>query len=115
MSIRDNFLFENAELLNCDPSEGFIISHDNKIGSGGFGKIFKVKRRRDEKPCALKFCTPSNSKERNMLINEIGLMKQCREAEAVVRVLASYEFKERIWIFLELMDDDLTGFLESYH
>ena len=40
-------------------------------------------------------------------------MNQCRDAEAVVRVLASYEFKNRIWIFLELMDDDLTNLLEK--
>ena len=35
--------------------------------------------------------------------------------ESVIRVLSSYEYKQRIWIFLELMDDDLTNLLEHYH
>ena len=50
-----------------------------------------------------------------MLINEIGLMNQCHESETVINVYASYEFKERIWIFLELMDDDLTDVVQQYH
>ena len=58
MSIQDNFLFENAELMDSDPSIDFIITHDHKIGAGGFGKVFKVTRRRDGLVCALKFCHP---------------------------------------------------------
>ena len=52
----------------------YEISHDNKIGQGGFGKVFKVKRKADGLVCALKFCTPQDESEKNMLINEIGLM-----------------------------------------
>ena len=72
-------------------------------------------RKRDELPCALKFCSPANDKERNLLINEIGLMNQCRLKEAVVSVLASYEFKRKIWIFLELMDEDVTALIDDYY
>ena len=50
-----------------------------------------------------------------MLLNEIGMMNLCKGAESVVHVVASYEFKGRIWIFLELMDGDLTALIESYH
>ena len=74
MSIQDDTLFENAELQDTDPSIDYVITHDHKIGAGGFGKVFKVTRRRDNLQCALKFCHPQSTKERNMLINEIGLM-----------------------------------------
>ena len=46
-----------------------------------------------------------------MLINEIGLMNQCSDSETVIKIFASYDFKDRMWIFLELMDDDLTELL----
>ena len=84
MSIRDESLFELVELQDSDPSVDYIITHDHKIGTGGFGKVFKVTRRRDGQVCALKFCHPRSMKERNMLINEIGLMNQCRESETVI-------------------------------
>jgi len=60
MTIKDTFLFDNAEIQTTDPSKEFEITHDHKIGSGGFGKVFKVKRRSDGLVCALKFCTPKN-------------------------------------------------------
>ena len=42
-------------------------------------------------------------------------MNQVKLKEAVVSVLASYEFKSKIWIFLELMDDDLTALIDGYY
>ena len=74
MTVWNSVLFSNAELQYTDPSKLYEISHDNKIGQGGFGKVFKVKRKIDGLVCALKFCTPQDESEKNMLINEIGLM-----------------------------------------
>ena len=34
---------------------------------------------------------------------------------SVLKILASYDFSDRIWIFLELMDGDLTSFIEQNH
>ena len=47
MSLKDPKLFESAELQQTDPSKHYIIKHDNKIGAGAFGKVFKVKRKAD--------------------------------------------------------------------
>ena len=109
MSMRDTFLIQNAELQESDPSTDWLIRHEDKLGQGGYAKVFKVKRKVDELECALKFCEPRTPSERNMIINEIGLMNRARaDYETVLQILASYDYRDRIWIFLELMDGDLT-------
>lgn len=61
--------------------------------------------------CALKFVEPKNESERNIIINEIGVMRMCEENQGVLRVIEAYDFKQRLWIFVELMDDALTSFV----
>ena len=50
-----------------------------------------------------------------MVINEIGLMNQCQGNDTVLQIYASFDFRDRIWIFLELMDTDLTAFIDMYY
>ena len=45
------------ELKKEDPSLHYDIIE--KIGVGGFAKVFKVKRKRDQHICALKFVAPT--------------------------------------------------------
>jgi hypothetical protein len=59
----------------------------------------------------LKFVEPKNEKERNIIINEVGLMQMCTENNLMLKVLEAYDFKERLWIFVELMDDALTSYV----
>ena len=87
------------------------FSVDNKLGQGGFAKVFKVKRKSDGFICALKFVEPKNEKERKIILNEIGLMQMCMENQGILKVLEAYDFKQRLWIFVELMDDALTSFV----
>lgn len=54
-------LQESAEIKTTDPGKEFAIRHENQLGEGGFAKVFKVKRRKDKLPCALKFCEPKNA------------------------------------------------------
>ena len=63
--------------------------------------------------CALKYVEPKNEKERNIILNEIGLMQMCIENNIMLKVIEAYDFKERLWIFLELMDDALTGYVQN--
>ena len=72
--------------------------------------MFKVQRKSDGYICALKYIEPKNEKERNVVINEISLMQMCTDT-TMLRVIEAYDFKERFWIFVELMDDALTGFV----
>lgn len=61
--------------------------------------------------CALKFVEPKTPKERNIILNEIGLMQMCNDNRLLLKIIEVYDFKERLWIFVELMDDALTGFV----
>jgi hypothetical protein len=56
--------------------------------------VFKVKRKSDGLICALKYMEPKNEKEHKMLINEIGLMQVCTEAnnEQMLTVFEAYQF-----------------------
>lgn len=42
-------------------------------------------------------------------------MRMCDENDSVLRCIEAYDFKNRLWIFVEIMDDALTGFIETLH
>ena len=84
MSMIDFELVEEAAIKEKSPADTYEVNHDSKLGEGGFAKVFKVKRWKDGKQCAMKFCHPKNKEERNLVINEIGLMNQCREHDTVL-------------------------------
>lgn len=55
----------------------------------------------------------SKKKEKQSIINEIGIMKICSQASCtnIINCLEAYEFNKKIWIFLELME---LGALSDY-
>ena len=63
------------ELKKDDPSKYYDIIE--RIGVGGFAKVFKVKRKKDDAICALKFVEPKTPQERESVINEVGIMLMC--------------------------------------
>jgi len=63
----------------------------------------------------MKFCSPGTEEDRNMVINEIGLMNKCAAHETVLKIYNSFDYKNRIWIFLEIMDCSLLDILEKYN
>merc|ERR1712072_1637935 len=89
------------EMKEEDPSIYYDIL--SRIGVGGFAKVFKVKRKSDGFICALKFVEPKNEKERNIIINEVGLMYMCNEHNLMLKVIEAYDYKDRLWILCELM------------
>jgi serine/threonine protein kinase len=47
-------------------------------------------------------------------MNEVGIMLMCKENDAVLQCFECYDFKGRLWVFLELMDGGcLTPMLEE--
>ena len=91
-----------------DPSQFYEPLH--KIGSGGFAQVFKVKRIADGEIFALKLMEPKNEKDRNMMKNEVALMK-LNDGDAIIKVVEAFIFKERYWIILEMMEGALTDIL----
>jgi serine/threonine protein kinase len=96
-----------------DPSKYYDII--GKLGQGGFAKVFKVKRKSDGYVCALKFVEPKNDTERKIIINEIGVMRMCEQNQGILKVIEAYDFKNRLWIFVELMDDALTSYVQAFY
>ena len=55
-------LEDHAQIMKTDPSKNYDII--GKLGTGGFAKVFKVRRKKDNFVCALKFVEPKNEQER---------------------------------------------------
>lgn len=70
-------LEENAQIQTTDPSKYYDII--GKLGQGGFAKVFKVKRKKDGFICALKFMEPKNESERQIIVNEVAVMRSCEQ------------------------------------
>ena len=100
-------------MLETDPSKVYDIV--DKLGQGGFAKVSKVRRRSDGFLCALKFIEPKNEQEKELIINEIGVMRKCGANQGILKVIEAYDFKNRLWVFLELMDDALTKYVQTLH
>lgn len=71
-----------------------------------------MKRKADGFICALKYIEPKNDKDRNIVLNEIALMQMCSDP-GMLQVIEAFDFKNRFWIFVELMDDAMTGFVQN--
>lgn len=57
---------------------------------------------------------PKKQEEINSVVNEVGIMLMCKENDGILRCFECYYFKNRIWIFLEMMDGGaLTPMLEE--
>ncbi len=104
---------ENAQIQTTDPSKYYDII--GKLGQGGFAKVFKVKRKKDGFICALKFVEPKNESERQIIVNEVALMRMCEQNQGILKVIEAYDFKQRLWIFVELMDDAITSYVQTLH
>lgn len=85
-----------------------------KIGFGGFARVFLVKRKEDGLLLALKFIEPKNEKERLIIRNELGIMQMNKDNENIVNCYEAFDFKQRLWIFLEYCDSGcLTPIVEE--
>ena len=105
-------LNENAKFKTEDPSQYYDITSKYKLGVGGFAKVFKVQRKSDGMVCALKFVEPKDNREKMLMYNEVALMNMCSGNDFVLEVYESFDYRQRLWIFVELMDFALTPIIE---
>ena len=102
-----------ATFDTSDPSHKYDITSKHKLGIGGFAKVFRVIRRTDGLQCALKFIECKNEREKEMMRNEVALMNNFRDEKIVLEIFDQYDFKNRLWIFVELMEDAITPLIAN--
>ena len=57
---------------------------------------------------------PKNEKEFNSIKNEVGIMMMCQDDDSVIKCLDAFDYGERLWVIMELMDvGALTEILEE--
>ena len=82
-----------------------------EIGFGGCARIYLAKEYSTGVMYALKYMKSGKKKDRQGIINEIGIMKICKDSPGIVKCNEVYDYDKKIWIFLELMD---CGALTDY-
>ena len=50
-------------------------------------------------------------KIRKIMNTEIGLMMMCGETDCVLRIEEAFDFQNRLWVIMELMDDATTTYI----
>lgn len=94
-----------GQVINTGLYDDFRI--EERIGSGGFGKVFKVTRRSDQTQFAAKVFSKSHllSKPRGLrsLVNEISLMRSL-DSEEFVQFKAVYETERSVYLIMELLE-----------
>ena len=48
-----------------------------------------------------------------MMRNEVALMNKFRDDEIVLEIFDQYEYRDRLWIFVELMEDAMTPIIAN--
>lgn len=104
-------LAQEVVLLKDNPEDKYEMVKE--IGFGGFARIYLAREIATGEMLALKYMKASKKKERQAIINEIGIMKMCAKGGCnnIVGCREAYEYNKKIWIFLELMD---CGALTDY-
>jgi len=67
----------------------------------------------------LKFVEAKSDNDRNVIFNEVGLMMLCKDNDGILKCYECFDFKNRLWIFLEMMDGgaltDMLEYMKGYH
>lgn len=108
-------LSNEVVLLKEDPELKYVMLKE--IGQGGFARIYLAKELATGQLVALKYMKASKKKEKQSIINEIGIMKICGQGNCpnIINCKEAYEYNKKIWIFLELMDlGALSDYLNVY-
>ena len=48
--------------------------------------------------------TPNDNEQYEEIQNEISIMKLCQKEDNIIQCFDAYDFNEKLWIYMELMD-----------
>ena len=80
-----------AKIQRLNPRDLFEFSQ--KIGKGGFSKVYKVLNKKNNKISAIKHIKVEKTAEKSTIINEIGIM-QISQHPNIVECLSCYKFEK---------------------
>jgi serine/threonine protein kinase len=74
------------------------------MAKGSQGLVFKVRRLEDDAEFALKFIQPKDLADFSNIKNEVAFMSMCEGENSILKCIDAYDYRERLWVFLEMMD-----------
>ena len=97
-----------------------LYSIKEKIGKGGFSKVYKAFDKINNRECALKIFSKEDIEEGNKkkylinsILKEIEMMKKLK-CKNVVELYNAFETKENFVLVMELCDTDLDHYIHKY-
>ena len=83
------------------------------LGKGAFGKVFKVKNKKDKKIYALKEISFDNDEEKKEVKNEAEILSRINH-ENIVKYFDSFFEGEKFYIVMEFCPDDLDKLIDRH-
>ena len=96
-----NVVAQSIDLSELNPADYY--ERMEQIGEGGYGQVYKVKRKTDGKLFAMKYVPDVQPAEKTLVINEASLIAHLK-SEELIQCVDLYDYGKSIFIILELMD-----------
>ena len=86
------------------------------LGSGGYGRVFKIKHKITGDELAVKKLKPKNEREYQYIINEINTMAMIEASRStnLVRFHGAYAHQKSFWLTMELMEFPLCHLCQNH-
>lgn len=112
-------MLKNGNILKKeDPKKSYQMfkSQQKELGQGAYASVSQVARIADGKQFAMKLIKYKElkltSKEQENMITEVGIL-QIHPSANICRCIEAYDFKDCVFLILELMSKNLTALMEE--
>ena len=103
--VYDEFDVSQARFEHFKPNNPVLIVFlPSRLGSGGFGKVYKIRHKTTGKKFAAKYQKLTNEKMRKLVHEETYFLKRLSEGKRVVDIYNYYEKDKHSLMVLELLE-----------